>query len=348
MSYPSQWTPGVKSAFLTALAETGEVIAACECINLSSQGAYRHRALDPAFARAWDVARHQAREIVLDRLTSRALDGWQEDVFYKGEIVGTRQRHDNRLILALIGRLDRLVDGKQQARQAARAAPRFAGMLDDIAADRPVDQHFIATREDREAIMIDRARQRGDYAFYVDRLTSEERDWVDGIVWVDDDDDDGEEEDEEMEGKEANGLDVAPATPAPAKAGEPGPLSPQSDIDGEHHPDSGPGSSPGRRDVENVTPAPEPGPLSSRNDSPPQPDFPHPRVHHSSSLLDQDDSPEATAKAALESATADDAALDNDPEWQAIEAKWAMIEKAMHGERSVWRQERGGPKFRML
>ena len=336
MSYPSQWTPGVKSAFLTALAETGEVIAACECVNLSSQGAYRHRALDPDFARAWDVARHNSREIILDRLTSRALDGWQEDIFYKGEIVGTKQRHDNRLILALIARLDKLVDGKQQARQAARVAPRFGAMLEDIAADRPVGQHFIASREDREAIMIDRARQRGDYDFYVDRLTSEERDWVDGFIWVDDDEEEEEEEDGEADIVERTVIEEEAADRIATPSTDSVPLRRQGPITG-----TGDGSEPVVPDETS-----DDGPLPSQGHSerapslPPQPDFLHPRVHHSSSLLDDDDSPEAIAAAEAE--------MENDPEWQADLAKWAMIEKAIHGERSVWRQERGGPMVRML
>ena len=41
-------------------------------------------------------------------LADRALNGVEETIFYHGEAVATRRRYDSRLLLAHLGRLDRL------------------------------------------------------------------------------------------------------------------------------------------------------------------------------------------------------------------------------------------------
>ena len=268
MAYPTLWTPKVKSAFLTALTEGGEIIAACQAVNLSTQGAYRHRSLDPEFARAWDVARHHAKEVVFDRLTSRALDGWSENVYYRGELIGTRQRHDNRLILALIARLDKITPPTPTAPANLRAADTFAELIDDLANDQPLDAHFAPTREEREAIMIARVQSRATFNHYADLMTLEEQEWVNGGPLHDfDDEEDWDGEDDSATRPDDAAPLHAPVAPAP----EPGPLS------GEHTP----------APQSHTAPAPGSGP-ERRNDKNP-PHISPPGGHHSSSLLDETD-----------------------------------------------------------
>ena len=221
MSYPIQWTPAVKSAFLAALAETGEVLAVCDAVNLSSQGAYRHRALDPDFARGWDVAMRTARHVVADRLTSRALHGWSEEMFYRGELVGHRQRHDNRLILALMARLDKQYANEEQDRRAARAEPHLARIIADVAEGKSLEPHFAPTPEERAAELIARVEQRRAYDYCAPLMTREEREWAEGLPLLEDKD---WSEDEDWEGdedeKEEQGVDDSIVAPPP----EPGPL----------------------------------------------------------------------------------------------------------------------------
>ncbi|MEQ1726169.1 MAG: hypothetical protein ABL882_09615 [Sphingopyxis sp.] len=142
------WTPPKRAAFLCALARCGIVIDAAEHVGLSSQGAYKLRARDPAFAKAWDAARDQARECVADELFSKALDGWQEEVWYKGEVVGMRRRYDPRLAMRLLARLDRVGGhvGRGGLGRPIPGANHFGEIITAEEADEPTGHLFEAER----------------------------------------------------------------------------------------------------------------------------------------------------------------------------------------------------------
>jgi len=53
-------------------------------------------------------------------LACRAIDGIEEEVWFRGEVVGTRRRYDSRLLLAHIARLDALARDEQVCADAAR------------------------------------------------------------------------------------------------------------------------------------------------------------------------------------------------------------------------------------
>lgn len=116
--------------------------------------AYALRAHDPDFARAWDAARIIASEVAIDELQNRAIHGWQEEVWHAGACVGTRQRHDNRLLLALVARNDRRNAGdaiSDDRLAARRAATRFAALVAALRADAPVDACFAPTEGEARA-----------------------------------------------------------------------------------------------------------------------------------------------------------------------------------------------------
>lgn len=97
-----------QAVFLAALAATGAVRSAAGRAGISHQTAYRERLASPGFRRAWDAALVAARARGEEVLASRALDGWAEDVVYHGEVVCTRRRFSDRLLLAHLARLDKL------------------------------------------------------------------------------------------------------------------------------------------------------------------------------------------------------------------------------------------------
>lgn len=174
MSQPLHWTPGVKAAFIDALAASGEVLAAVESVGLSPQSAYRHRALDPEFARAWDSARVIAREVVVEELRSRALHGWEENVYFRGELVGTKKRHDNRLLLALLARLDQLAGDAGDA-TAHRARNHFGRLVDSLESGEPTDPCYpLSTTEEVEEVKAEHD-QRTRWRFYNRELEDIER-----------------------------------------------------------------------------------------------------------------------------------------------------------------------------
>ena len=134
------WTSANRAAFVGALARCGTVVDAVEHVGLSRQSAYNLRARDPAFARAWDAARDQARELVVDEIYSKALDGWMEDVWYKGEKVGQRRRYDPRLLMRLLERLDRV--GGHDKGKPVSGANHFGKILDAEEKGEPTDHLF--------------------------------------------------------------------------------------------------------------------------------------------------------------------------------------------------------------
>ena len=104
------WTPFARRLFLEVLAETGRVSRACEYAQLTPQSAYALRARDPLFAASWDAACELARMPLADALYERALDGVTETITKDGEVVAGRHRHDSRLSIAVLHRLDKRCD----------------------------------------------------------------------------------------------------------------------------------------------------------------------------------------------------------------------------------------------
>jgi hypothetical protein len=142
------WTAARKAQFLEALAHDGNVRAACARVRLSREAAYRLRRRDPLFARAWAAAQVQARDTVGDVLGTRAIEGIEEEVWHRGEVVGTRRRYDTRLLLAHMARLDKLAEDDRAVEDAAR----FDELLACVAGE-PVPEELAV---DGEGLPLDR------------------------------------------------------------------------------------------------------------------------------------------------------------------------------------------------
>ncbi|UVI38609.1 hypothetical protein [Qipengyuania spongiae] len=127
-------TPAVMREFLEALAVVGSVRSAARVARVSHQTVYRARRALPEFRRCWDAALLQALPHAEDALATRAIDGVEEKVFYHGEEIGTRRRHDPRLLLAHIGRLDRLAARSD----VAHLSDRFDEALDALEKGEPL------------------------------------------------------------------------------------------------------------------------------------------------------------------------------------------------------------------
>ena len=120
------WTRERMAQFLDYLSETGNVAAACKRVGLSREAAYRQRRRDADFARGWAAALVLAHDANVEVLADRAIDGIEEDIWYRGELVGTRRKYDTRLLLAHLARLDKVVEDE--------AAQRDAGRFDELLA----------------------------------------------------------------------------------------------------------------------------------------------------------------------------------------------------------------------
>ena len=104
------WTPFARRLFLEVLAETGRVSRACDYAQLTAQSAYALRHRDILFAAGWDAACAMARAPLADALYEQAIDGVTETIRRDGAIVAERHRHDSRLSIAVLHRLDKRCD----------------------------------------------------------------------------------------------------------------------------------------------------------------------------------------------------------------------------------------------
>lgn len=149
------WTADRQRDFLVAVAEGATVEKAAAQVGLSPQSAYglRQRANGAVFALGWCAAMLLQRQRLADELTRRAFDGQVDTLTRADGSQVTRHRHDNRLALALLTRLDRHAEGRGDATtpelEAARlAAGEWQRYLDLVAADASPAQAglFLAAR----------------------------------------------------------------------------------------------------------------------------------------------------------------------------------------------------------
>ncbi len=201
------FTPERRARFIDVLAEHGNVRAACAAVGISPEAAYRLRRRDFAFGESWQVALVQARAHVEQVLADRAIHGVEEEIWYRGELVGTRRRYDGRLLLAHLARLDRLAEEAVSPDRVERfdevlavaAGERFAAALGDLD-DGPLHSAdpLLPMERDRcldKARSFDESDQFSDYAF----------------------EDEGEDEDEDEDGPDGEGgPGEARGTPQPS------------------------------------------------------------------------------------------------------------------------------------
>ena len=138
------WTPARQRRFLETLAATGVIMLACESVRITTRSAYnlRIRHDGAAFRLGWDAAILIARDRLATDLLSRAICG-QEEVIRRDpdnhEI--RRHRHDNRLAMSMLARLDRMADAPAEGSDAALArivAQDFVAYLDMICPEEAV------------------------------------------------------------------------------------------------------------------------------------------------------------------------------------------------------------------
>jgi len=143
------WTPGLQQRFLEHLATSGSVRIAASHVSMSPSAAYqlRRRPEGVAFSLGWAAALLIARDRLADELLDRAIYGIEESTERLSEAethraFTKRRRHDPRLGLAMLARLDRAVDTRAQAGEAMLAqiiVGDWSGFLSlfDIGADHP-------------------------------------------------------------------------------------------------------------------------------------------------------------------------------------------------------------------
>jgi hypothetical protein len=103
------WTPERQRQFIEELADCGVVREAAARVGMSEQGAYqlRRRPDAASFNQAWDAAVQLGVHRLHSTAFERAIAGTVRQRFYQGEVVGEETVFDNRLLIYLLGRLDK-------------------------------------------------------------------------------------------------------------------------------------------------------------------------------------------------------------------------------------------------
>jgi hypothetical protein len=159
------WTPALQTQFLDHLALKGNVAASCKRVGLSREAAYRLRRRDPLFARGWAAAMVKAHDHCIEVLADRAIEGIEEPIYHRGELVGTRRKYDNRLLLAHIARLDKAAEDE--------AAQADAGRFDELLARIGGEELPEGMDSEDGVLPVDRESLSEDWAMEADREFAE-------------------------------------------------------------------------------------------------------------------------------------------------------------------------------
>lgn len=131
------WTPERQAAFLRALAASHNVSAAAREVGMSRQSAYRLRARlrGEPFDLAWDAAFQSSFDALAEAAMDRALNGTEVPHYYKGELVGTSRRFDERLTVSLLAMRNHFLraPAPQRHPSAAYEPDDFRGLVERVA-----------------------------------------------------------------------------------------------------------------------------------------------------------------------------------------------------------------------
>jgi hypothetical protein len=149
------WTPKLQRAFLESLATTGSVKIASASVGMSPRATYdlKHKPQGAAFRLGWAAAVLIARGQLADELLDRAIWGHDEMTTVMREedrSLTKRRRIESRLGLAILARLDRMVETRAQAGEEMLAQiiagdwPGFLALFDVDADNADAEGHNAA------------------------------------------------------------------------------------------------------------------------------------------------------------------------------------------------------------
>lgn len=91
-----------KKSFLKLYAETGTIQAACDAVYISRDTYYRWYKEDKDFMEGCRIAQGAFGEKLENEALRRAHDGWDEPVFYRGQMQGQVHKYSDVLLIFLM------------------------------------------------------------------------------------------------------------------------------------------------------------------------------------------------------------------------------------------------------
>jgi AcrR family transcriptional regulator len=98
-------TETAKKLFLENLRKTGNVTKSAKSAGMSRTHIYYYRRADVDFERAWDDAIEQRIDDLEENASQRAIDGWQEEVYQNGKLVGHKTRYSDAVTIFMLKKL---------------------------------------------------------------------------------------------------------------------------------------------------------------------------------------------------------------------------------------------------
>lgn len=92
-----------REVFLAELRKTGKPLEAARAAGYNDTAAlYIYRQKDEDFAEAWEAAMYASADLLVDAAVTRAVDGVEKSVFFKGEVVGSEVNYSDTLLIELM------------------------------------------------------------------------------------------------------------------------------------------------------------------------------------------------------------------------------------------------------
>lgn len=88
--------------FLAFLSSNGNVTMSAERAGISRSVVYKFFRTDEKFSKRMYDARQEAADRLEEEARRRGVDGWEEPVFYKGDVCGSVRKYSDSLLLALL------------------------------------------------------------------------------------------------------------------------------------------------------------------------------------------------------------------------------------------------------
>lgn len=123
-------TPEKRAQFLALLSECGNVTRAAEKADLDRCRLYQSRRDDNEFAAEWEEAAIVGAARLEDEARRRAVEGWEEPVWHRGEMCGTVRKFSDTLLICLL-KAHHPDKYKERTQSDANVTHRFEDMSDD-------------------------------------------------------------------------------------------------------------------------------------------------------------------------------------------------------------------------
>lgn len=124
-----------RKAFFEAFARLGTITQAADAVGVSFKAAKRWQREYPD---EWAEAEERAADAIEREAIRRAVEGVDEPVFYRGDVVGNIKRYSDQLLIALLKMRGRYVERTKQELSGPDGSPirselvsRIAGMSDE-------------------------------------------------------------------------------------------------------------------------------------------------------------------------------------------------------------------------